>query len=76
MSTALARRSFDDIDCGPAMQLADLVEGQIYTHDQVGEAFSMKPAVLSWQGGIISRPQHEALLVITKDDLASIDDLR
>lgn len=55
------------------MQLAELVEGETYSHDQVGAAFSMKPAVLSWQGGIISRPQHEALLVITKHDLASID---
>lgn len=55
------------------MQLADLEGGQTYTHDQVGAVFSMKPAVLSWQGGIISRPQHDALLVITKHDRASID---
>lgn len=33
----------------------------------------MKPAVLTWQGGIISRPEQDALLVITKIDLDTID---
>lgn len=55
------------------LSLGELHIGDTYTFDQVAEVFEMKAAVLTWQGGIISRPKQNALIVITRPDLDSID---
>jgi len=55
------------------MSLESLQVGHAYTFEEVADAFEMKSAVLTWQGGIISRPKQNALIVITRSDLKSID---
>lgn len=56
-----------------ALSLEDLAVGQTYAFDAVAYVFEMKAAVLTWQGGIISRPKQQALLVVTRPNLESID---
>src|SRR5690349_15981189 len=55
------------------MNPSDFRPGETYTFSEVAAAFGMKAAVLTWQGGIISRPAQNALVVTTKaggsDDL-------
>lgn len=55
------------------MELTSLQTGNVNEFRDVAAAFGMKPAVLTWQGGIISRPALGALLVITRPDADSLD---
>jgi hypothetical protein len=48
------------------MKVSDFLPGRTYTFSEVATAFGMKAAVLTWQGGIISRPAQNALLLTTK----------
>lgn len=55
------------------MDPESLRAGETYDFQAVADAFRMKAAVLTWQGGIISRPAQNALLVITRPEPDSID---
>jgi hypothetical protein len=43
----------------------ELVDNAVYTWDQLGERFGFRPDYLGAAGGMISRPDHDALLIIT-----------
>jgi hypothetical protein len=52
---------------------SEFVPTKVYEFHEVAEAFGMKPAVLTWQSGIISRPVQNALIVIMRIEPDSID---
>jgi len=44
---------------------SELRAGQAYGWDEVGDAFSFRPAYLSVAGGMLPRPDHNAILLVT-----------
>ncbi|NUP12346.1 MAG: hypothetical protein HOW73_40390 [Polyangiaceae bacterium] len=50
-----------------------LTPQEVYGFAEVAAQFDMKPAVLSWQGGIISRPAQNALLLVTRAPVDGLD---
>jgi hypothetical protein len=45
--------------------MADLVDGRTYTWEMLGSTFGFKPEYLGVAGGMISRPEHSATLLMT-----------
>jgi hypothetical protein len=61
----LERLGFEVIDLRAANENEGLVRGHTYSWEELGRIFGFRPAYLSVAGGMISRPDQDAVLVIT-----------
>ena len=54
-----------EVDSGAAFDPGELVEGRIYSWDDLAELFGFEPGWLNRMGGMGSLPRHDAVLIIS-----------
>jgi hypothetical protein len=69
----LRRLGFSVIADGASRSLPALHPGTVYSWAELGRRFGFAPGYLSAAGGMISRPAHDALLLITYPGARSFD---